>query len=121
MKHCLVVDDSGSIRKVARRILEDMHFRASEAETRREALDICRDEMPDCIIVDWQMPDGDANGFLSKVRAMPEGKKPTIMYLTSENDALNIARAMRCGADLHMMKPFDRDTFIRPFQQAGLV
>ena len=47
MKHCLVVDDSNSIRKVARRILEEMSFRATEADTRREALEQCRDEMPD--------------------------------------------------------------------------
>jgi two-component system chemotaxis response regulator CheY len=53
MKHCLVVDDSGSIRKVARRILESTGFRTDEAETREEALAKCREEMPDCVIVDW--------------------------------------------------------------------
>ena len=52
MKHCLIVDDSSSIRKVARRILEDFDFRTSEAENRKDALDLCRSEMPDCIVVD---------------------------------------------------------------------
>jgi two-component system, chemotaxis family, chemotaxis protein CheY len=121
MKHCLIVDDSSSIRKVARRILEDFDFRTSEAETRKEALELCRSEMPDCIVVDWQMPDGDAMKFLTKVRAMPGGNRPTIMYLTSENDPTHVARAMRSGADMHMMKPFDRDQFMRPFTEAGLV
>ena len=121
MKHCLIVDDSSSIRKVARRILEDLDFRTSEAENRKDALDLCRSEMPDCIVVDWMIPDGDAMKFLTKVRAMPGGSRPTIMYLTSENDAVQVARAMRSGADLHLMKPFDREQFLKPFAEAGLV
>ena len=121
MKHCLVVDDSGSIRKVARRILESTGFRTDEAETREEALAKCREEMPDCVIVDWQMPDGDVLPFLAKLRALPGGTRPTVMYLTSENDPLHIARALRSGADVDMMKPFNQETFLRPFAEAGLV
>jgi two-component system, chemotaxis family, chemotaxis protein CheY len=121
MKHCLIVDDSSSIRKVGRRILDEVQFRTTEAETRRDALDQCREAMPDCVVVDWQMPDGDALGFLKKLRALPGGNKPTVMYLTSENDPIHVARALRSGADVHMMKPFDRETFLRPFVEAGLV
>jgi two-component system chemotaxis response regulator CheY len=121
MKHCLIVDDSSSIRKVAKRILEDVDIRTSEAETRADALDICRDEMPDCIVVDWMMPEGDALAFMGKVRNLPGGKKPKIMYLTSENEPIHIARALRSGADMHMMKPFDKDSFLQPFMEAGLV
>jgi len=50
MKHCLVVDDSSVIRKVARCILEDMSFRTSEAENGQDALDFCRAEMPDAVL-----------------------------------------------------------------------
>ena len=121
MKHCLIVDDSNSIRKVARQILEEANIRASEAETRTEAIDMCRTEMPDCVVVDWQMPDGDVMKFLTKLRALPGGAQPTVMYLTSENDPDDVARAMRSGADVHMMKPFDRESFMKPLVEAGLV
>ncbi len=120
MKHCLIVDDSSSIRKVARRILETVDIRTSEAETRADALEHCRGEMPDCVVVDWHMPDGDALAFMAALRALPGGAKTTVMYLTSENDPVQVARALRSGADIHMMKPFDRDTFLRPFVDAGL-
>jgi two-component system chemotaxis response regulator CheY len=43
------------------------------------------------------------------------------MYLTSENEPIHIARALRSGADMHMMKPFDKDSFLQPFMEAGLV
>lgn len=121
MKHCLIVDDSSSIRKVARRILEDADFRTSEADNRKDALDICRAEMPDCVVVDWHMLDGDAMKFMTKLRALPGGNRPTVMYLTSERDDVHVARALRSGADMHVMKPFDRDQFLQPFQEAGLL
>jgi two-component system chemotaxis response regulator CheY len=121
MKHCLIVDDSSSIRKVAKRVLADYDFRVSEAETRQEALDICRADMPDCVVVDWTMPDGNAMSLLTKLRALPGGNRPTVMYLTSENDPDKVARALRAGADMHIMKPFDRDQFLKPFAEAGLV
>jgi two-component system chemotaxis response regulator CheY len=121
MKHCLIVDDSNSIRKVARRILEEVNVRASEAESRSDALDLCGDEMPDCVLVDWMMPDGDVMKFLTTLRGMPGGDKPKVIYLTSENDEVNLARAMRSGADAHLMKPFDREAFLRPLVETGVV
>ena len=51
MKHCLVVDDSEVIRKVARRILESMHFEISEAETGQQAIEMCKASTPDAKIV----------------------------------------------------------------------
>ena len=121
MKHCLIVDDSNSIRKVARKILEEANIRTSEADNRYDAIEMCRSDMPDCVVVDWQMPDGDAMKFLTKLRALPGGASPTVLYLTSEYDEGNVARAMRSGADGHMMKPFDRDSFLKPLAEAGLV
>ena len=56
MKHCLVVDDSAVIRKVARRILEGLSFRISEAEDGEQALAACRADMPDAVLLDWNMP-----------------------------------------------------------------
>ena len=56
MKHCLVVDDSEVIRKVARRMLEHVNITSTEAESGEDALTRCRAAMPDIILVDWHMP-----------------------------------------------------------------
>lgn len=121
MKHCLVVDDSSSIRKVATKILKDAGIRVTDVDNRADAIEMCRSEMPDCVVVDWQMPDGDAMKFLTKLRALPGGAQPTVFYLTSEYDEANVARAMRSGADAYMMKPFDHTSFMKPLIEAGLV
>ena len=52
MKTCLVVDDSSVIRKVARRILEGLNFKISEAEDGQQALEEFKLEMPDAVLLE---------------------------------------------------------------------
>jgi two-component system, chemotaxis family, chemotaxis protein CheY len=120
MKHCLVVDDSAVIRKVARRILEGLQFRISEAEDGSQAIDVCRSEMPDAVLLDWNMPVMDGYDFLRHLRQMPGGKAPKVVFCTTENDIAHIARAMHAGADEYIMKPFDKEIMTSKFQQVGL-
>ena len=56
MKTCLVVDDSRVVRKVARKILEQLEFDCDEAEDGEQALEWCRGRMPDAILLNWSMP-----------------------------------------------------------------
>jgi two-component system, chemotaxis family, chemotaxis protein CheY len=119
-RHCLVVDDSPVIRKVARRILENMNFLIMEAEDGAKALDVCSVHMPDAILLDWNMPVMDGYEFLKVLRTVDNGKKPKVVFCTTENDVAHIARAMHAGADEYIMKPFDKDILSAKFQEIGL-
>jgi two-component system, chemotaxis family, chemotaxis protein CheY len=119
-KHCLVVDDSPVIRKVARRILENMNFIIMEAEDGSKALDVCAVHMPDAILLDWNMPVMDGYEFLKVLRTVENGKKPKVVFCTTENDVAHIARAMHAGADEYIMKPFDKELLTVKFQEIGL-
>ncbi len=119
-KHCLVVDDSAVIRKVARRILEGMNYSIMEAEDGSKALDVCAVHMPDAILLDWNMPVMDGYEFLKMLRKTENGKKPKVVFCTTENDVAHIARAMHAGADEYIMKPFDREILTTKFLQIGL-
>jgi two-component system, chemotaxis family, chemotaxis protein CheY len=121
MKTCLVVDDSSVIRKVVRRILEDMQFDITEAEDGTQALGICRRQLPDVVLLDWSMPDMDAIQFLRTLRKMPEGGRPKVVFCTTENDVGQKARAMRAGANECLMKPFDKDIVMAKFHEVGLI
>jgi two-component system chemotaxis response regulator CheY len=121
MKNCLVVDDSSVIRKVARRILEEMGFVVSEAEDGAQALAACRGEMPEAILLDWNMPVMDGFEFLSELRTMAGGDAPKVVFCTTENDIAQIARALKAGANEYIMKPFDRDIVEAKFAEAGLI
>jgi two-component system chemotaxis response regulator CheY len=121
MKTCLVVDDSSVIRKVARRILEDLDFNVEEAADGQEALDLCRTAMPDSIFLDWNMPVMDGLEFLKALRAEEGGAEPKVVFCTTENDVAHIAKAMRAGANEYIMKPFDREIVEAKFAEVGLV
>ena len=121
MKRCLVVDDSRVIRKVARRILEDLRFGVDEAGDGLEALQACRRQMPDAILLDWAMPVMSGIDFLRQLRQEPGGDKPTVVFCTTENDVERIAEALKAGADEYMMKPFDGDILHSKFTEAGLI
>jgi two-component system chemotaxis response regulator CheY len=76
MRTCLVVDDSTVIRKIARRILEEMDFQIVEAEDGEKALEVCKSGLPDAILLDWNMPIMDGYEFLGNLRRMPGGTSP---------------------------------------------
>ncbi|KKB86421.1 chemotaxis protein CheY [Devosia limi DSM 17137] len=116
MKSCLIVDDSSVVRKVARRILEDMDYIVEEAEDGQEAFDKCRQEMPDAILLDWNMPIMSGMEFLKLLRGYVGGEKPKVVYCTVENDIGAIAMALKAGASDYMMKPFDRSILEAKFE-----
>jgi two-component system, chemotaxis family, chemotaxis protein CheY len=121
MKTCLVVDDSRVVRKIARRILEDMDFRIVEAEDGEKALEMCRHELPDAILLDWNMPVMDGYDFLTRLRRMPGGEMPKVVFCTTENGIDHISRALEAGANEYIMKPFDKDIIAAKFLEVGLV
>ena len=120
MRTCLVVDDSRVIRKVARRILEDMGFEIAEAADGMEALAWCRAAMPDAILLDWNMPVMNGIEFLRKLREEPQGEVPIVVFCTVENDLAHIQEALDAGANEYIMKPFDGDILEAKFAEAGL-
>jgi two-component system chemotaxis response regulator CheY len=118
---CLVVDDSRVVRKVARRILESNGFEVAEAADGQLALESCRTAMPDCILLDWNMPVMDGITFLKALRQEFGPDNPTVVFCTTENDIGHIEAAISCGAQEYIMKPFDEDILIGKFGQVGLL
>ncbi len=121
MKTCLIVDDSRLIRGVARRFLESEGFRVREAGDGDEALHACSAEMPDGILLDWNMPVMSGPEFLVALRASPGGAEPKVIFCSTENDVDHIARAFEVGGDEYIMKPFDADILRDKLLQVGLL
>jgi len=121
MKNCLIVDDSRVIRKVARNILEDLGFETEEAANGQEALDLCRGQLFDAILLDWYMPVMNGIDFLRAMRALPKGDAPVVIFCTTENDISHIQEAIEAGANEYVMKPFDSEIIQAKFAQVGLL
>jgi two-component system, chemotaxis family, chemotaxis protein CheY len=121
MKSCLIVDDSSVVRKVARRILEDLEFSIEEAADGQLAMQACQRKMPDAILLDWNMPVMNGIDFLKALRTMQGGQSPVVVFCTTENDIKHIQEAVSAGANEYIMKPFDTDIIQAKFQQVGLL
>ncbi|WP_423414161.1 response regulator [Hyphomicrobium sp. B1] len=108
MQHCFVIDDSEIIRKYTRLIFESLGFRVSEADSAIAAMERLRSETPDYILLDWRMPETNSIELLEKIRALPRSARPYIIYMVTENDPLEIQRAISRGADSFLLKPYNR-------------
>ena len=118
---CLVVDDSRIVRKVARRILESHGFTVSEATNGAEALAYCRQELPRCVLLDWNMPVMNGLSLLKLLRAEFGPDNPTVVFCTTENEIGQVMAALEFGAQEYIMKPFDADILTEKFAQIGLL
>ena len=121
MTTCLVVDDSRVVRKVARKILEELDFTCEEAEDGRHAMSCCQERMPDAILLDWNMPVMTGIEFLRELRQMNGGSSPKVVMCTTENDVDHIKLALAAGANEYIMKPFDSDIIQSKFALVGLL
>ncbi|MCH7864835.1 MAG: response regulator [Proteobacteria bacterium] len=121
MKTCLVVDDSKVIRMVARKILQELDFEVLEAADGSLALEACKINLPDGVLLDWNMPVMDGIEFLRALRALPGGNSPIVVFCTTENDMDHIQQAIEAGANEYIMKPFDSEIIQAKFTQVGLL
>lgn len=120
-KLCLLVDDSSVVRKVSRRMLEEIGFEIAEAVDGKEALERCKARLPDVILLDWNMPVMDGMEFLKLFRSDSTHKNVIVIFCTTENDITKIMLAMEAGANEYIMKPFDESILKTKLQQLGLL
>lgn len=120
MKTFLLVEDAPVIRKVANRILSDMGFLVVEAADGVSAIEICRNNIPEAMIVDWSLPNMSGIDFIQEFRRLPGSEATKILYCTSEIVIPDMTRAKRAGAHAFLMKPFNREILDFKLQEAGV-
>lgn len=121
MKSCLLVDDSRVVRQIARKIMEDLHFTCSEAEDGLKAKEFCEKQLPDVILLDWNMPNMNGHEFLIELRKMQGGGEPKVLFCTTEADLNHIKAALEAGANEYIMKPFDSEIIQTKLAQIGMI
>lgn len=119
--NCLVVDDSTTIRKVIGRMFEKMDFEIREAENGQVALEACIQEMPQVIMLDWNMPVMSGIDFLRELRKTPGGDAPKVILCTTENEFEAIQTAMSEGANEYIMKPFNEEIIKEKLEIVGVL
>lgn len=102
-KHILIVDDEPRMRRFVRMNLELEGFRVSEASDGLEAVRKVREDMPNLVVLDVEMPHLDGFETLAEIRlASPV---PVIM-LTVRSEEDERIKGLDLGADDYVTKPF---------------
>lgn len=122
MKRVLVVDDSRAIRLAIRRILEPLGFTVAEAEDGQRALDYLRTQaVPECVMLDIDMPVMDGLSCLSALRQDPRFDGTLVVMCSTHNSMEKIRTAITAGANEYIMKPFDPDILRAKLEQVELL
>ncbi|HEV2844393.1 MAG TPA: response regulator, partial [Thermoanaerobaculia bacterium] len=100
----LIVDDSPEDRALYRRLLaqdQEHTYEFLEAETGEEGLRTAREERPDCLLLDYRLPDLDGLEFLDQ---LPREKLIPVIVLTGQGNEAVAVEAMKRGAQDYLLK-----------------
>jgi diguanylate cyclase (GGDEF)-like protein len=103
----LVADDDGMLREIATAMLENAGFEAEAVAGGHAAVSACAARMPELVLLDVEMPDGNGYQACSGIRALPNGRDVPIVMVTGFDDAASINLAYDAGATDFVVKPIN--------------
>ena len=108
----LSVDDSKAVRKLLARMFRPFDCELCEAANGEEGLAVAAREMPDLIILDYNMPVMDGVSMLRRMRENADLRRTPVIMLTAELSAENIAIVARLGVRDYVTKPFSEELLL---------
>ena len=107
-KRVLVVDDDVGITTILKGRLRSYGYEVRCAFDGAGALEMVAEEVPDCVILDLEMPG--MGGF--EVLAQLKESHPTlpVLVLTASSSRTTEQKVLEAGAMAYVLKPFDPET-----------
>ena len=103
----LIVDDDPQDRASLKRFLDgdpDFHFEFIEADLGQSGLDGCRVHPPDCVLLDYTLPDMDGLQFLMHLADLDGGMLLPVVMIASQGDETVAVQAIKAGAQDYMVR-----------------
>ncbi len=111
----LFVDDEPQIRRVMRTALSKMGYEVIDARNCREALMSLREELPDLVLLDLNLPD---IGGIETCRMIRANSEVPIIILSVRNSERDKVQALDAGADDYVTKPFSIEELLARIRAA---
>ena len=114
----IIVDDHNMVRKGLRVLLEDYDdlLIVAEAGDGEAAVDLCRRDCPDVVLMDMVMPRMD--GVTATQEILEVCQDIAIIALTSYTDEENVQQALKAGAIGYLLKDVSGDELVNAIRRA---
>ncbi len=109
-KTILVADDSATIRRVVELAFSESDVRVQSAASGREALERLQADPPDLVLADVVMPEPSGYDICREVKR--SARPVPVLLLAGTFEPFDADRARECGADGHIVKPFESRTLL---------
>ncbi len=106
MKKIVLIEDDADLYNLVQYNLDKEGFQVVGSQTGKGALDLCRREHPDLVILDIMLPDSDGLEICKGIRANPELSNTPVIFLTARASETDRIVGLELGANDYIVKPF---------------
>src|ERR1700688_3653571 len=106
MKKIVLIEDDPDLYSLIQYNLEKEGFLLVGSQTGKGALELCRRERPDLVILDIMLPDSDGLDICKGIGAHPELAHIPVIFLTSRASETDRIVGLEIGANDYIVKPF---------------
>ncbi len=106
MKKIVLIEDDADLYALLKYNLEKEGFTMVGSQTGKGAIDLCRRERPDLILLDIMLPDSDGLDICKGIRSHPELAHIPVIFLTARASETDRIVGLELGANDYIVKPF---------------
>ncbi len=99
------IEDDENIAITVKEYLNQKGYAVSIFETLESGRKALEHHIPNIVLIDWNMPDGEGNSFCRWIRS--RWKELPVIFLTVRDDTRDIISGFEYGADDYVTKPFE--------------
>jgi FixJ family two-component response regulator len=111
-----IVDDDPLIRESSKRLFSSFDMIAETFANAQQFLDHHREDLPGCLILDYQMPE--KNGLELQQELIARKDDLPIIFLTAHGDIPTSVKAIRSGAVDFLTKPVEQQVLLESVRKA---
>jgi DNA-binding response OmpR family regulator len=104
MSHILLVEDDSDIMRINRSFLENEGYNVHCADSVQTAAFMLEECVPDLVLLDVMLPDGDGMDFCKILR---QKTNAPVIFLTARDENDDVIMGFRSGGDDYITKPYD--------------
>lgn len=108
----LIVDSNIDYAKFIQNLLRESGYLSYIASSYEEAVQMSYDKIPDCILVDYMLPNSGACRLSQHIKNDNMLKNIAVLFLTATDNKNECLKSYECGADGFFLKSIDTDILL---------